>query len=138
MLFKRSLIVASTLGVLAGCGQQKVSFNELEDQRAQARENALFNAQLYRSENPRFDQRYKIVSHGDSTQSQSCPQGDGWATLSIMAVDGKEVDKYSIKCSTVSQALGCFTDADFVKKPFAKQENRCDDSLPPKLPKIAK
>lgn len=138
MRFKRSILVTSALVALVGCGQQKVSFSELEDQRAQARENALFNAQMYRSENPRFDQRYKIVSHGDSTQSQSCPQGDGWATLSIMAVEDKTVDKYSIKCSTVSAALGCFTDADFIKKPFAKQENRCDTSLPSRLPKIAK
>lgn len=29
------------------------------------------------------------------------------------------------KCSTVSAALGCYTKADFVTKPFAKDEGTC-------------
>ena len=137
--FKAIAMTTSALLALVSCsGEKKVSFSDLEAQRAQARENALFNAQLYRAENPRFDEKFKIVSHGDSTQSETCPQGDGWATLSVMSVVDKHIEKYSIKCSTVSVALGCFTDSDFVKKPFAKAENRCDESLPRSLPKIAK
>lgn len=128
------------LVALSGCGPDKVSFNTLEDARTQARANADYNAAAYRAENPRFDNTWKLVGHGDSTQSPECPQGDGWATLSIMKVDGKDVTKMVLKCSTVSGALGCYTDADFVKKPFAKEEGNCQDvnKVPFPLPKVAK
>ena len=106
-----------------------------------ARDNALWNAAAYRAESPRLDGT-QIVSHGDSTQSPECPQGDGWASVSFMAVSGtgknKEIEKYVATCSTVSAALGCYLKDDFAKKPFAKQENHCDPALPFPLPKIAK
>lgn len=124
---------------LTACGKKEdVSFQTLEDARNQARENALFNAQAYRAENPRFNEGFKIVSHGDSSQTASCPQGDGWATVSIMRVEEKSTEKYTAKCSTVSQALGCYLDKDFEKKPFTKEEGRCNTTLPFPLPKIAK
>ena len=135
--FMMAVVVAMTL---AGCAKQDVSFNTLEDARNQARSNAEFNAAAYRSENPRL-QGMKIVGHGDSTQSSTCPQGDGWASLSVMDVeaDTSKVNKVKIKCSTVSAALGCYTEVDFVqKKNFASQENSCDTTLPFPLPKIAK
>lgn len=135
------LVAAVAALVLVGCGKEveKVSFNTLEDARAQARLNAEFNAAAYRAENPRFTD-HKIVSHGDSTQSPECPQGDGWATVSIMSVNGKEVDKFTVKCSTVSAALGCYLENDFKKKPFATEEGRCQDvnKVPFPLPKIGK
>ena len=133
---------------LAACGEKQPEmsvqdkqkfFNTLEDARALARDNALFNAEGYRSESPRL-QGLKIVSHGDSTQSPECPQGDGWATVSFMgtkAVDGS-IEKYKAVCSTVSASLGCYLEKDFQEKPFSKQNNRCDPSLPFPLPKIAK
>lgn len=39
-----------------------------------------------------------------------------------------------------SAALGCYLDADFVKKPFANDENHCQDTakVPFPLPKIGK
>lgn len=124
---------------LAACKDEKVSFQTLEDARAQGRANAEFNAQLYRAENPRFTD-HKIVSHGDSTQSPECPQGDGWASVSLLSVHGKDVEKYSLKCSTVSQALGCYLESDFIKKPFAAEENKCQETsrVPHPLPKLGK
>lgn len=123
----------------ASCGKKEVSFETLEDARAQARDNATFNAKAYLAENPRFTD-HKVVSHGDSTQSPSCPQGDGWATVSLMKVDGKVIEKYTIKCSTVSVALGCYMDVDFAKKPFSSEENQCQptNKVPFPLPKVAK
>lgn len=133
------LVVASL--ALAGCGKDKVGFDTLEDARNIGRENALFNAASYRAENPRLEGT-RIVSHGDSTQTPECPQGDGWASVSFLSVTGegkgKEVEKYVAKCSTVSGALGCYLDKDFGNKPFARQENRCDTSLPFPIKKIAK
>lgn len=135
------LAAAGLLAIaLTGCGKpDTVAFNTLEDARAQARANAEFNAAAYRSENPRM-QGLKIVGHGDSTQTNICPQGDGWASISIMNVDKEKatVEKYKVKCSTVSASLGCYLESDFQTKPFAKQENSCDTSLPFPLPKIAK
>lgn len=132
------LALALALGVTA-CSKQEVSFATLEDARAQARANGEYNAQLYRAENPRFT-NHKIVSHGDSTQSPDCPQGDGWATNTIMSVDGKSVEKYTVKCSTVSAALGCYLDTDFIKKPFAAEEGKCQNTnkVPFPLPKLGK
>lgn len=132
------LIIASVLSMLAACGkQEEVSFDTLESARAQARANAEFNARTYRAENPRFT-NHKIMAHGDSTQSPTCPQGDGWATLNIMAVEGKEVEKFTVKCSTVSASLGCYMESDFIKKPFASEEGHCQPTskVPFPLPKI--
>lgn len=144
------LIALSVAFALSGCAKeeppkptnklaQEVKFETLEDARNTARENALFNAKLYVAENPRFDD-HKVVSHGDSSQSPDCPQGDGWATVSIMKVEGKVVDKWTAKCSTVSGTLGCYLDKDFSKKPFASEEGQCapNSKVPFPLPKIAK
>lgn len=140
---KKTFLIAALAAVfsLAGCDKQNVGFDTLEDARNTSRENALFNAATYRAENPRLEGT-RIVSHGDSTQAPDCPQGDGWASVSFLNVTGegkgKEVEKYVAKCSTVSAALGCYLDKDFANKPFARQENRCDTSLPFPLKKIAK
>lgn len=139
----KAILVATAVAVfLSACSAPKeVSFQTLEDNRAQGRANAEFNAQAYRAENPRL-QGMNIVTHGDSTQSPECPQGDGWASLSIMNVDkvAKTVEKYKIKCSTVSAALGCYTEEDFQKKPFSSDEGQCQKvtKVPFPLPKIAK
>lgn len=137
---KLTVIIAAAALALAGCGKDKVGFDTLEDARATGRDNALFNAAAYRAENPRLE-GMRIVSHGDSTQTPECPQGDGWASVSFLNVvgegKGKEVEKYVAKCSTVSASQGCYLDKDFANKPFAKQENRCDASLPI-MKKIAK
>lgn len=138
--------VIATLSIIAmaglsACGEKNepVAFATLEDARAQARANGEYNAQLYRAENPRFTD-HKIVSHGDSTQSPECPQGDGWASNTIMSVNGKVVEKYKLKCSTVSASLGCYMEDDFAKKPFAAEEGHCQSTnkVPFPLPKLAK
>jgi hypothetical protein len=132
------LVLASAL---AACGPSKpdVSFQTLEDGRAQARSNAEYNAIQYRSENPRM-QGLKIVSHGDTTQTADCPQGSGWATLSIMNVNKElaSVEKYKVVCSTVSAAQGCFLEKDFESTPHSKEMNQCNTRLPFPLPKLAK
>lgn len=140
---KKTLILIALALLATACGKKEetpaISFNTLEDARAQARANAEFNAAAYRAENPRL-QGLKIVGHGDSTQTMECPMGDGWASLSIMDVDKEKqkTEKYKVKCSTVSPTLGCYLESDFQTKPFARQENQCDRSLPFPLPKFAK
>jgi hypothetical protein len=123
------------LGVAISCTPNKVSFETLEQARLQARENAEFNAKEYRSKNPEFAS-HAITGASDSTQNESCPQGDGWATLELKNVGTSSFLK--LKCSTVSNAIGCVDNDEFKAKPYATEDGQCNASLPFPLPKIQK
>jgi hypothetical protein len=114
-----------------------VSFQDLEDAKGTARENAMFNAQRYRQENVLY-KGWDIVGRGDSTQDNSCPQGDGWATMDFVNTSRSAIVK--MKCSTVSGNTGCLEDADFKTKSYASEDGRCapTNRVPYPLPKIAK
>lgn len=134
-----TVVMALAVAVLAACSSKDVPFDRLEEARQTAKSNAEFNAALYKAQNPRFTSEYSIVSRSDDTQSQACPQGDGWAELSIMKVDGKQVDKTVLMCSTFSQSVGCYRKEDFEKNTnLAKQNGTCDTKAPFPIPKIAK
>lgn len=134
---KNLSIIALTTVLLTACGNEAVSFNTLEEAKQQARENALFNAQKYRTENVLLKD-FSIIGRGDSTQDIKCPQGDGWATLEFVNNQNKGVIK--VKCSTVSSATGCLEDSDFKTKPFASDDGQCQPQkkVPFPLPKIAR
>lgn len=108
----------------------------LEQQRSTALDNALKNAATYFAANPRFDAAWKTVGHTDDQIGPACPQGSGWAWVSIMKVEGKNVEKNRIWCSTSSASLGCYIENDFLKGPFAKQAQSCDPNLPHPLKPI--
>lgn len=108
----------------------------LEQQRSTALTNVSVNASTYFAANPRFDNTWKIVPHTDDYISPSCPQGSGWAWVSIMRVVQKEVEKNRIWCSTSSASVGCYIDADFTKSPYYAQASRCDANLPHPLKPI--
>lgn len=128
-----SLIAIATL---AACGKD-VSFDTLETARKQAKENAEFNAKVFRAQLPALAQ-LSLISRGDSSQTPSCPQGDGWATLDL--VDNNGTTKAKIKCSTVSDSVGCREANDFKASPFANEDGACQATtkVPHPLPKIAK
>jgi hypothetical protein len=133
-----SLVTASTM--LTACGQkeaQEVSFASLEEAKGTARENAMFNAQMYRQSNIMY-KGWDLVGRGDSSQTNSCPQGDGWATMEFVNPDKTAITK--VKCSTVSSNTGCLEDKDFKTKPFASEDGVCAplNRVPYPLPKIAK
>jgi hypothetical protein len=133
----KTISIAISIIALTACSKEDVSFNTLETARQQARENAEFNAQVFRSSMPNGGE-LKIVSRGDSTQEPGCPQGDGWATIDVLSAGGAKVAK--LKCSTVSNAVGCRTDADFKESPYAAEDGKCAplSKVPHPLPKIAK
>jgi len=135
---KKTLITLAVIAAaaLAGC-KQDVSFATLEEAKSTARDNALFNAQRYRAENPPV-RDWQAVSNGDSSQMPDCPQGDGWATLKLFSPDSKQW--VALKCSTVSAATGCLADAEFKAKPFASQDGHCQPTavVPFPIPRIAK
>jgi len=102
----------------------------LEQQRSTALNNATKNAGAYFATNPRFDTTWTKIPHTDDQISPACPQGSGWAWVNIMRVQGKEVEKKQIWCSTSSQSLGCYIADDFLKGPHAGEQSRCDSNLP--------
>lgn len=136
------LFAAAVSFGVTGCGEKKVSFETLESARAQGQENAVTIAKAYVRENPRLAGG-SVVGHVDSTQSPTCPQGDGWASLSVINKtphptnpSQEIVTKFKIKCSTVSANLGCYLEDDFKSKSFSEQEGKCDANLPFPLPKV--
>lgn len=109
--------------LIVGCGQQKdVSFDTLEQARSQAKDNATFNAQAYRQSDPRI-QQFGIISNGDSTQDNGCPQGDGWATVKLVSKDNTQT--INLKCSTVSASVGCMFADEFKTKIYSGEEGHC-------------
>lgn len=125
----KSICALAIVAALAACGNDKVSFDTLETARSTAKENAEFNARTWRQQAPAYAE-LGLLSRGDSTQSATCPQGDGWASLDLVAKDMGSV-RVKLKCSTVSGAIGCRTDT-------PASEGRCSSEVPHPLPKIAK
>ena len=130
-------VAAIAAATLAACGktQPDASFASLEDARGTARSNAMWNAQAYRTSNPLL-KGYDILGRGDSSQTNSCPQGDGWATMDFISQD--KTARVAVRCSTVSANLGCLEDADFKTKSYAAEDNHCQppSKVPYHLPKI--
>ncbi len=101
----------------------------LETQRSVALDNATKNSASYFALNPRFDSSWSRIPHTDDQITAACPQGSGWAWVNIMKVEGKEVQKNKIWCSTSSRSLGCYIEADFMKGPHAQEAQGCNSNL---------
>ena len=138
---RKSIFIAAILAVaLAACGKQEaVTQDRLEESRSIAKQNAELNAQMYRAANPRFTGDYSIIARSDDGQTPRCPQGDGWAQVSVMKVEGKAVDKTTLMCSTYSTSVGCYREEDFNKLPnLANQNSGCSKVTPYPLPVLRK
>jgi len=130
----RYWILAFACLTVGACQDNRASWDTTESARQQAQDNAEFNAQIFRNAN--FPD-LSILMRGDSTIDRSCPQGDGWASIDLVA-KGDGV-KTKIKCSTVSASIGCMTEEDFkARKQYASQDNHCNPEIPFPLPKIVK
>lgn len=130
-----SLVIAMSL---AACNEPATA-DRLEEARSIAKANAEYNAALYKAANPRFTADFNIIGRSDTTQTSQCPQGDGWASLSIMKVEGKIVDKTSLRCSTYSTSVGCYREEDFVKdKQLATEDGVCRKEVPYPIPVLKK
>lgn len=92
---------------------------------------------MYKASNPRFTAEYSIVGRSDTSQTAECPQGDGWASFTIMKVEGKVVDKTTLRCSTYSSSVGCYREEDFAKdKQLVSEDGHCRVEVPNPLPTI--
>jgi hypothetical protein len=132
-----TLISLAAAVFLAACSKD-VSFDTLETARKQAKENAEYNARAWRSQLPAMAEQ-SLISRGDSSQTPDCPQGDGWASIDVVNPKNAAVVA-KLKCSTVSDSVGCRVDADFKASPYANEDGRCQPTtkVPHPLPKIAK
>lgn len=137
MKARLTVLIAIAASALVACSKD-VSFDTLETARKQAKENAEFNARAWRSQTPAMAAG-SIISRGDSTQAPACPQGDGWASMDIVDPATARVI-VKLKCSTVSDSVGCRKDDDFKSSPYANEDGRCQpvEKVPHPLPKIAK
>lgn len=139
--------VVLALGMAACSKDETVSFNTVEEQRAQGRANAGATAAEYQRQNPRLLGWESIVK-ADTTHNAKCPQGDGWAEVVFMRTEreeGKtknlEVQKATVMCSTVSTNQGCVMMAptdNWSKHPAKNVDGVCADlnEVPFPLPKV--
>lgn len=134
---RKFLFVAVTGLLIQGCScsKKKASFETQEDARRLAKENSEFNAQNYRTANTQLAS-HRMVLRGDSSINETCPQGDGWASIDF--VDDTTGAKVEVKCSTVSDTIGCVEKSDFIKRTYANEDGRCNETIPFPLPKIKK
>jgi hypothetical protein len=132
-----ALLVVATL-TLGACSGKDVSFDTLETARKQAKDNAEYNAKAWRAQTPAYAP-LALISRGDSSQTPDCPQGDGWASMDLVNPNNP-AEKVQLKCSTVSDSVGCREANDFKSSPFANEDGRCQPTtkVPHPLPKIAK
>ena len=127
-----------TLAALVACDKQpELAFETVESARVQVNENAEFNAKSFRQGHPEYNS-FSINMRGDSTQSNKCGQGDGWASIELIKLEGANKQVVKLKCSTVSAALGCMPEEDFKSRSYANEEGQCNNSIPFPVPKIQK
>lgn len=129
---KWAVVVATVMTV--ACGSKEYSFDTVEDARRQAKDNGIQNAQKFRADNKLPD--CEIYPRGDSTITNTCPNGDGWASNELRCPN----KTIKLKCSTVSDALGCMTEEDFKSRAYAEEDGKCQPltKVPHPLPKLAK
>jgi hypothetical protein len=122
---------------VACSSQPSVGPAELDMALKTARDNALYNAKLWRAASGQAYSAYDIMARGDSSQTVHCPQGDGWATIELISIP--RGDKITIKCSTWSSGKGCIDETHFKASPDAMQDKACQptDKVPYPLPTIA-
>ena len=133
---KKLLLVLLPILLVACNKQEEVSFDTLESARLQAKENAEYNAKSWRSKTPNGSQ-LDIIGRGDSSQTSVCPQGDGWATFTVLQKD-TTTELYKIKCSTVSSAISCVTENEFKNTAYGNDDGNCQPltKVPHPIPKI--
>ena len=112
--------------VIAGCSKDnRAGAEELEMQMEVAKDNASFNANVWKAGVPAYS-TWTVIPKEDSTQTRDFPQGDGVATVSLMNPEDPQKTA-ELKCSTYSKALGCRLKSDFLSSPLGKMENHCAD-----------
>jgi hypothetical protein len=130
---KTIVILVFGMMLSIACSKKEASWETQEQARRTALENADFNAKKYRKENR---PGWRIINRGDSTISATCPSGDGWVSVDLE--NTKTGQRLQLKCSSVSETMGCHTKVDFNKRDYAEQDGECNKKIPFPLPKIVR
>lgn len=133
MLRGVAVLAIGCLVALAGCSSKsdegdtahpKAGLQVVDTQMTIAKANASYLAGKFVQESPQFNS-YAVEPATDSTISADCPQGDGWATLYLIAPKGTVPAKVALKCSTWSAGKGCVLQEDFNKKSYKQDDGQC-------------
>ena len=125
------VVVLSSVMLLSACGE-KVDLAQVSQNKLNGKAMAQLNANSYKQENfPNIET--VAVGDIDSYVSSSCPQGDGYASFNIKAMDsGETLEK--LQCRTWEQT-GCFPTSKAAGK-GSYMKNTCNKEVPLAIPKI--
>jgi hypothetical protein len=126
-----------TLILLAGCGKAKeepVPTAVVDQNMVTTRLNAQKNANSYfpvlypsGTVDTKLGTPTRILMQSDSTVSQACRFGDGWASGEVQFDTGKTL---KVKCQTNGTGKGingCMTAAEFETKTYKGEEGTCQN-----------
>lgn len=134
-------VIATVVLLFIGCSDNRTNPGEMKQAREQSRLNAEFNLAQYKVSNPRFQTAgWQMITRADEYQTSECPQGIGWARVTIMRVDDatRSVEKYIVMCSTYDQNIGCYLEPDWLKTNYAKNSTSCNKEIPLPFPILAR
>jgi hypothetical protein len=139
------LAILISIILLAACGAEKVSLETLDIAKKQATANLFHNATAYSIFQPQLH-IVEINPREDSSQTRSCPQGDGWGTVAVTGIKqsysstGLTADSFRLVCSTVSEELGCYKEEGFRQTNHAIENGKCQPTskVPFPIPKLNK
>ena len=127
---RNTLVTTSLLFsiALAACGSQ-VPQDTVDQNQTISRLNAQKNADSYRLQ--AFPDSARALFQSDSTISQSCRYGDGWASGVVEFTEGPRAGRQiKVKCQTNGTGKGingCMTEQEFLGKDYKSQEGSCQN-----------
>ena len=129
------VMIAITVASLTGCssGGGTPSHEDIEEARQRARENVTRLAEAWQKKN-NFEV-YRLDVRDDASIGPDCPRGDGWAEAALVDKTTTQTVRL-LKCSTVSETIGCMTAATFETSGHKAEDGVCNRSLPDPLPPV--
>ena len=126
--------ILATSMALSACGPDAVPQDVIDINMTTSRLNAQKNANSYLpmaypegTVHPQFGKATRILMQSDSTVSQSCRYGDGWASGEMQFENGKSI---KIKCQTNGSGKGingCMADAEYQTKTYKSEDGTCQN-----------
>lgn len=121
-----TILIVAIAFMSVGCSGKQISDEEAQKIAQIAKQNGALNAKSYIEQNPVYSE-WGIVPDTDSTISVTCPNGDGWVTITLVSPDNYNTKK--LICSSYSSDKGCLL-ADEFRKKTEYNDGDCDSTLP--------
>ena len=128
------IAAAFALVTLAACGAEKTPQAVVDQNMVTTRLNAQKNANSYLpqaypegTEHPQFGKPIRILMQSDSSVTETCRFGDGWASGELQFASGKSI---KVKCQTNGTGKGingCMTEGEFQSKTYKDEDGKCQN-----------